>query len=344
MNSCERVLAALQGEAVDRVPVLEFIIDERVWRALVPDAPDMAAAMDRLGYDGVGCGARFERLAEHADGTYTDEWGVLYKGGPEAIAHPVRGPIRDLAEVDAYTPPDPDAPHRLGDLSDIVARHKGRRAICFHHRAAFMWSAYLTGLEDLLVALLTEPEHAGAVLDNVLAANLQVVRRAIRAGAEVIILGDDYAANTGPLFSPDVFREHLAPRLRQMIEMIHEEGALVIKHSDGHLYPLLDDIVACGPDGVNPLEPVAGMTISETRRRVGDRLCICGNIDCGELLSRGTPEEVRTAVQQAITAGTADPGGFILTSSNSIHSSCRPDNVQAMLAACREFGALSGIT
>lgn len=342
MNSLECVFTALDGGRPDRVPLLEFLIDEQVWRALVPEAEDMADAMDRLGYDGVGCGACFQRTSEFEDGSYTDEWGVMYTPGPEVLDHPVRGPIRSLADAKAYEPPDPEAPHRLGALPGLVERFAGKRVICFHHRAAFMWSAYLLGLEELLMAFLTAPELATVVLDKVLEANMAVVRRAIRAGAQVIILGDDYAANTAPIFSPGVFRQFIAPRLTRMIRMIHDEGARVIKHSDGNLVPILDALVACGPDGLNPIEPVAGMSLAETRRRVGRSLCLCGNIDCGELLCRGTPEQVRAAVRQAIADGGAE-GAFILTSSNSIHSSCRPENVQAMVKACHEQGGVDEV-
>jgi len=112
--------------------------------------------------------------------------------------------------------------------------------------------------------------------------------------------------------------------------------------SDGNIYPILDAIVATGPDGLNPIEPVAGMTLRETRRRVGPRLCLVGNIDSGQLLSSGTPDQVRATVRQAIIDGTGG-GPFMLSSSNSIHSSCRPENVLAMLEAAREFGT-AGLT
>ena len=337
MNSVERVMTALDGGTPDRVPILEFIIDQKVWRALVPQAGDMAEAMDVLGFDGVGCGAQFDRIKAFDDGRYEDEWGVLYKEGVEAVAHPISGPIETMEDALAYEPPDPQAPHRLGKLPDVVARYKGKRAICFHHRAAFMWSAYLMGMEGILMALLSEPELATTVLDKVLAANMAVVRRAIRAGAEVIVLGDDYASNIGPMFSPAIFNEFIAPRLEAMVSMIHEEGARVIKHTDGNVYDLLDGIVACGADGFNPIEPVAGMSLAEVRRRVPPTFCLCGNIDCGELLSHGTPAAVRETVRQAMIDGGRE-GAFILSSSNSIHSSCDPVNVQAMVDACHEFG------
>ena len=333
MNSVERVHAALSLRQPDRVPIVEFLIDPKVAAAAVPDCRDGADCMDRLDMDAVACGARFERIREFPDGSYEDEWQVIYRPGPEAVAHPLRGPIRSLSDAESYTPPDPAAPGRLGDLPDLVRRYKGRRAIVFHHRATFMWSAYLLGLDGLLVSFLADPALAELVLDTVLDCNMAVVRRAIRAGAEVIVLGDDYAFNRGPMMSPDTFGRFILPRLARMIAMIHDEGAFCIKHSDGNLYPLLDMIVSAGPDGLNPIEPAAGMELAAVKALVGDRLCLVGNIDCGRLLPHGTEDEVRHAVRAAI-ADAAVGGGFILSSSNSIHSSCKPRNLVAMVEAC----------
>ena len=55
--------------------------------------------------------------------------------------------------------------------------------------------------------------------------------------------------------------------------------------------------------------------------RVGDRMALIGNIDGGHLLAFGTAEDVREAVRQAI-ADAAPGGGYLLSSSNSIHSNC----------------------
>jgi len=333
MTSTERVRTALLLGRPDRVPVIEFVIDEKVARGAVPDCLDVADCMDRLDMDGVGCGASFEIVRRDSDGTYVDEWGVTYKRSPEAVAHPHRGPVETLEDARTYEPPDPDAPGRLGKLPELVRRYMGRRAICFHHRAAFMWSAYLMGLDNILMAMLAEPELVTEIMEKVLRCNMRIVQRAIRAGAEVIILGDDYAGNSGPMMSPGLFRQFVLPPLERMVEMIHAEGALCIKHSDGNLYPLLDMIVAAGPDGINPIEPVAGMALKTVKGLYGRKVCITGNIDCAHLLPHGTAGEVRAAVRQAIEDAAAG-GGYILTSSNSIHSSCRPENLVAMVRAC----------
>lgn len=337
MNSRERVLAALGRQMVDRVPIVEFVIDEKVARRAVPGCRDTADCMDRLGMDGVGCGAKFERIRENSDGSYVDEWGVTYKPGPEALSHPIGGPVASLADARAYVPPDPDGPGRLGKLPELVERYQGRRAILFHHRAAFMWAAYLTGIDRILMNFLADPEMVEVTMDKVLKCNMAIVRRAIRAGAEVIILGDDYAANLGPMMSPATFEYFILPRLTKMIEMIHDEGAMCIKHTDGNIYSLLEMLVSAGPDALNPIEPVAGMELKKVKELIGSRVCLVGNIDCGKLLPYGSEEEVQEAVHEAILDA-APGGGYIVSSSNSIHSSCDPRNLVAMVDAAHRYG------
>ena len=151
------------------------------------------------------------------------------------------------------------------------------------------------------------------------------------------MLGDDYAWRQGPMMSPAHFREFIYPYLKELVRHIHECGAYVIKHSDGNLWPILDMIVDSGVDAINPLEPIAGMDIAEVKAAYGQRVCVVGNIDCGELLCRGEVGEVRAAVKQCI-AKASPGGGHILSSSNSIQSGAKPENVKAMANACREFG------
>ncbi|MBU0606498.1 MAG: hypothetical protein KKI08_01375 [Armatimonadetes bacterium] len=338
MNSTERVRAALTGVLPDRVPIVEMVVDPKVALALVPGAADTADALDQLGLDSVNCGANFPRVWEDGD-RFGDEWGVTYLAGPQVVSHPIMPAFTTREEFQRWEAPDPDAPHRLETLRELVARFKSRRALLFHHRAAFMHTCYLLGIDRVLEMFYTDPGFVHDVMDRVVEVNERLIRNAVRAGAEVITLGDDYASNQGPLFSPAMFREFVLPRLQRVVDAIHEEGGLVIKHSDGRVWPLLEDIVNTGADGLNPLEPVAGMDLGEVKAVYGDRLCLVGNIDCGDLLSNGTPAQVEEAVHDAIAAGA--PGGrYMLSSSNSIHASVNPENFRAMIEAGRRYGGL----
>jgi uroporphyrinogen decarboxylase len=337
MNSAERVFTALKRQQPDRVPIIESVIDEKVRRALFPQAVEMGAFSDAIGLDAVSAGMEFRRHGETPDSFY-DEWGVFYRTSSEALSHPVRGPIATKEDLKNYQPPDPDAPWRLGKLPELVARYKGRKAVLVHHRAAFMWSAYLVGLDNLLLSFALDPEFAHALMDKVLEATIAMARRAIRAGADLVFLGDDYAHNFAPMMSPAHFGEFVQPRLQQMIAAIHEEGAFCVKHSDGNLWSILEMIVDAGPDAINPLEPAAGMDLKRAKEQYGERVCLIGNIDCGELLSHGTVDQVEGAVRRCIADG-ATAGGFILSSSNSIHSSVKPENYLAMVRAGQQYGA-----
>jgi uroporphyrinogen decarboxylase len=96
-----------------------------------------------------------------------------------------------------------------------------------------------------------------------------------------------------------------------------------------------------GYDGLNPLEPQAGMALKRVKDYCGDRICLLGNIDCGELLCHGSEEEVVAAVYQAIQDA-APGGGYILCSSNSIHPGVKPENVVVMMRAAQEYGVYDG--
>ena len=105
---------------------------------------------------------------------------------------------------------------------------------------------------------------------------------------------------------------------------------------DGNVWPFLDLIVDTGAEAFNPIEPVANMDIGEVKRKYGQRVCLVGNIDCGELLSHGTVAEVDATVARCIRD--AAGGGFMLSSSNSIHSKVKPENYLAMVRTTQEYG------
>jgi uroporphyrinogen decarboxylase len=139
------------------------------------------------------------------------------------------------------------------------------------------------------------------------------------------------------MMSPRHFAEFILPGLQRAVDNAHQAGAYVVKHSDGNIMPLMDMIVATGIDAINPLEPPAGMDIGYVKQHYGDRIAIVGNIDCGELLCNAPVEEVRRVTRETIEVA-APGGGFCLSSSNSIHSSVKPENYMAMVETLREYG------
>ena len=131
--------------------------------------------------------------------------------------------------------------------------------------------------------------------------------------------------------------EFLMPNLKAIVTQIHKLGSLCIKHSDGLLWPLFEQIIDTGVDGIHPIDPEAGMDIGEAKAKYGHKICLLGNIDCGPLLTWGTPEEVRQETKECIRKG-GKSGGLVCMSSNSIHSGVKPENYIAMLETIHEYG------
>jgi uroporphyrinogen decarboxylase len=338
MNSVERVSASLRGETPDRVPILEWFVHEKVFQAILPNST-WSDFVEKIDLDAITAHFIFEGTFKETridEKTVVNEWGVTLGVTDEHMA-PIDGPIKSLDDALKYIAPNPDAPHRLGGLPEYVLRFKGKKAIIWCQRAEFMWAADLLRLDNLLVAFLENPRLAHEVLEVVNDFAVALARRAVRAGADLVMLGDDYAYKAGPMMSPAVYKTFLQHRLARVVQAVHEEGAFCVKHSDGNLWPILDMIVETGVDAINPLEPVAGMDIGEVKRKYGDRVCLIGNIDCGELLSRGTPQQVRQVVIETIRQA-APGGGYIMSSSNTIHSSVKPENYQAMIDATHIYG------
>jgi len=155
-------------------------------------------------------------------------------------------------------------------------------------------------------------------------------------GAEVCLCTDDLATKTGPFMSPKLFTELLQPCYQRLTENIHDRGGKVILHTDGQITPLLDFIIGCGFDGLHSLEPAAGVDLAVIKKKVGDKICLLGNIDTTHVLTQGTKKEVEDAVKYAIKTA-APGGGFILSPENMLHT-VRIQNLQWMVEAAHQFG------
>jgi uroporphyrinogen decarboxylase len=159
----------------------------------------------------------------------------------------------------------------------------------------------------------------------------------VEAGLDVLVIEDDIAMDTGPMISLEHFKFFINHYNQQIVEKAHQKGLKVGRHSDGNLWPLLDVLLETGYDGLNPLEPQAGMDMKKIKAYCGDKICLLGNIDCVGLLPKGNTKQVEQAVIQTIEDG-ASGGGLIICSSNSLHQGVNPENCIAMFEAARKHG------
>jgi uroporphyrinogen decarboxylase len=119
-------------------------------------------------------------------------------------------------------------------------------------------------------------------------------RRAERSkahgGLDGFALCSDYCFNTGPVPQPGQFGEFVTPYLAPADQGYRDMGFYVIKHTDGNIMPILDQLVQTNPHALHSLDPQAGVDIAEVKRLYGDQVCLIGNVNCG-LLDTGTDEK-----------------------------------------------------
>lgn len=265
-----------------------------------------------------------------------DRFGVVYRLSAHGIPVPVGHPVKNFAELRNYTPPDPRR-EDLGLLDLAVQRFKGQKSTFWLMRGVFVRSWRLIGMTNYMTSVYTDPEFLHALAKMMVEFSFAQLELLVDAGLDVLVIEDDIAANTGPLISLEHFKLFINHYNRQIVERAHQKGLKVVRHSDGNLWPLLDVLLETGYDGINPLEPQAGMAMAEVKAYCGDKICLLGNIDSVDLLPGGTREQVEQAVIQTIKDGAAG-GGLIICSSNSLHPGVNPENCIAMFQAVRKHG------
>jgi uroporphyrinogen decarboxylase len=339
MTSEERMFCVLQRQVPDRVPHFEWLVDRRVREALCPGNKGSLDFAEQMGHDAVIVDPIFKKERVGAN-RWLSEWGYISQDTEEEHGIEVESPIKTLADFERFTPPDPHLPERYIAVESAIQTYKGQKAVIVHLNDVFSLPRYLMGMQNLLMAIALEPELVKGLVEMSVTFNLELAKEIVARGARIIYTGDDYAFNKGPLMSPKHFREFFYPGLCRVMRGFKELGLYVIKHTDGNLWPILDMIIDSGIDCLDPIDPQAGMDLGEVKAKYGHCVALKGNVDCAQLMTFGTPEEVFQSTKETLRTGMPG-GGFILSSSNSIHSAVKPENYAAMLQAWREYGRYS---
>ena len=338
MSPRERIIATLRGEIPDRVPVMEMAVDWKVmrglgyrsyWKMIEEMDPD-AVPVNQILYL-MGLRGPLIRAFKH----YRDEWGIGYRYTGELLPVPTDHPIHTVEDLRSHPYPDPGKSPLLKAIG-YARRRFPDRALIVLHRSDFAASWYLCGMERLLTSYIEEPGFAEELGARILAYSREFVGLAVEAGVDIVALTDDYAYKGGCIMSPGQFRSFILPNLTETAAAVHAAGGLCMKHTDGNIEEIIDDIAGCGVDAIGPLEPGAGMDLAAVKARFGGRVTVVGNVDV-DLLSRGTEQAVADSVRDLIRR-TAPGGRYILSSGNTISSSVDPENFRIMVRTARECG------
>jgi uroporphyrinogen decarboxylase len=233
--------------------------------------------------------------------------------------------------------PNPGSQEEIFRLIDLVREKSGDRYFLMMHGDATYSIPDGTHMEDFAFRLVDEPAKVKAEADAMVEGQLKWAEKlAAHGGLDGFALCSDYCLNDGPFLSPRQFSQFVTPYLAKLIQGQRDLGFYTIKHTDGDIMPILDQLVSCKPHALHSIDPQAGVDIAEVKRRVGDRVCLIGNVNCG-LLDSGTDEEVIENVEYSLKGGMPG-GGYIFSTSNCIYTGMRLARYELMLDVWRRMG------
>jgi Uroporphyrinogen decarboxylase (URO-D) len=201
------------------------------------------------------------------------------------------------------------------------------------------------GIRDIqqwYMSLRLRPEYLHEVFERqseVGIANLEAVHAVAGDAISVVyVTGTDFGAQDRPFISPKLYRDLFKPFHRRVNDWIHANTSWKsFMHSDGAMWPLLDDVVEAGFDILNPVQTsAAGMDPAALKTTYGDRLTFWGGgIETQTVLPFGTPDEVRAMVKERMRIF-GPGGGYVFNTIHNLQARVPVENIVALYEAVDE--------
>ena len=278
-----------------------------------------------------------------ADGSTRDEWGVRRRPMPNQYgeyAEPVGTPYADfrtVEDVDAFGWPDPDwydydaVPALCGRYPDMAIMTGGFWVQDFINRVAMG-----RGVEQVLIDVATEDPVYLRLVEIRHRFYLRHVERILDAAGgriDLVLCGDDFGSQRGPLIAPASFDRIFAPKKKEFFDMVHSHGVKVTHHCCGSSRALIPRFIEIGMDALQTIQPqAAGMNPYELKREFGGRIALHGAVDVQGWLQRATPERIGHEVDRLMDE-VGRGGGFILAPCHHIQPDTPLENVLALYQA-----------
>ena len=345
MTPKERWLAVLTREKPDRVPMDYWATPETTAMLMkhigcsskeelmkkihmdmsVKVKPRYVGPSLSRGCDVFGCK---HKKMDYGTGTYK-----------ECVFHPLAeyDTVEDMERY--YTWPDPD----WWEYGSIKAQVKGKEMypILGGHYEPFLIYKDLRSPEQAFSDLIDNPELVHYCLDKLFDLSFTDIRRIfgqIPGKVMLTYVAEDMGSQEDLMISPPHIREFLLPRMKRIIEFVHQNRAFVFHHNDGSIRRIIPDMIEIGIDILNPIQwRCRDMDRKELKRDFGDKVVFHGAMDNQSTLPFGSIEEVRFEVidnLEILGVG----GGYILAPCHNIQSITPVENILAMYETGYEFG------
>jgi uroporphyrinogen decarboxylase len=227
-------------------------------------------------------------------------------------------------------------PEEVCRVVELIREQTGDEFFIMHHGDATFGIPNGNDMVEFSYRVADDPDgvkrEAQERIDNTLAG----AEKYYRGVFDGFALCSDYCLNTGPFLSPDQFGEFVTPYLAKLIDGYRKMGFYTIKHTDGNIMPIIDQLVQSKPHALHSLDPQAGVDIAQIKKMYGKQVCMIGNVNCGKL-DTGTDEEARESAHYALKHGMPG-GGYIFSTSNCIYTGMRLSRYEMILDIWQKEG------
>ncbi len=315
----ERAICVLKGKKADAVPTMEIVFE--LEEALTGKAYILGEQLEKLtGKE------RINALNANVD-LYVD---VAQKLGYSSITiHPAPTPW--------YIPTNyyPTLKDQLYVIREVYKK-AGNSILVGAGIDGTLAIPEGSGMEELIYSLADKPKEVKAQAQKNVMWAVEQMKRLIGAGAEVMYCCSDYCFNQGPFLSPVMFEEFVFPYLHYQTEKLREEGAYVIKHTDGNIMPILEMLIQAEPHCIHSIDPVANMDMQEVRKITKNKVCLMGNVDSTQLQT-GDKTAIIQSCDKALEGSLE--GGTIYSTCNSVFKGIELSNYYIMLDMLNNYNA-----
>lgn len=285
-----------------------------------------------------------------AHSPFIDSWGSGQKEVSHGEWYPGIHPLAEaqtIEDIDNYAWPEMGDPSRVAHVKELSKRLANDNQFAI---MATPWLLFplerafaMQGMDKFLMSLAKSPDFAQALLLNIADLCKTLMGHFLTElgeNVDIIKIGDDLGTQTSLMISPKMYRDILKPIHADYIQFIKERtNAKVLFHTDGDVFPLIEDFIEIGVDILNPIQTTAGhmANLEELKTRFGEKIVFCGGIDTHNLLPHGSPEDIRQEVRRVINI-LGPGGGYMLAAVHTIMNDVPPENILAMVDAVEDFG------
>lgn len=299
-----------------------------------------------ISYGHGGPGEFFSRLVYRNE----EELVVEYETGvkakvqfhPHFYAH-FDHPVQSIEDARNLQLPDPSDPERYRGFAEDVKylKAKGEYVVASLNGFFSGLHYFLMKYTDTLMGLPRDPDLINAMLDRLGEWNLTAARKMMEAGADCITLCDDLGSKQAMLMAPANYRAYFKPWHKKLCELVHGMGGDVHLHSHGAIGKILDDLVECGFDFINPFDPEEKHDLNFLMENYSRHFVIVGGFPAS--FWEWTPDE-QEAYLEKIGKLAREYGRLIFMDSGGIPENVAREDFERVNAISRRVRGVEGCT